>query len=243
MIDLHSHILPGIDDGPDDIRESIKMARMAAKDGIRTIVATPHCFDGVYNCENFDIAGLCQQFKQRLHDERIEVDILPGAEIRLTPEVTNAVEKYPYLTLGYTRKLLLELPEMFVVEGVVRQLERLQQRGFSCLIAHPERNGQLLARPEQVDALIYLGAGLQLTAASLLGDFGPTVREFARYLLRKNVDCCLATDSHCTRRRKPKLAKVVKIAAKIVGREKAQELVEVNCEMEYQEKRDIYKFY
>jgi len=241
VLDLHSHILPGIDDGPDDIHESVRMARMAAKDGIRTIVATPHCFDGVHNCETVDIAGACLQLNRLLKEEHIDVEILPGAEIRLTPEMADAVGKYPYLALGYSRSLLIELPEMFVVEGVIRQLEYLQQKGFHCLIAHPERNSQLFARPEQVDAVVYTGAGLQLTAASLLGDFGPQVRGFSRFLLQKSAECCLATDSHCTRKRKPRLTKAVKIAAKIIGQERAQELVEVNFEIKYQEKRGTCK--
>lgn len=226
MIDIHCHILPGLDDGPGDIREALAMARMAVKDGVRSIIATPHCYDGVYNCQNRDIAAVCAEFNAHLRAGRIDLTVFPGAEVRLTPELPAAIEHNRIQALkGRGSCFLLELPEMFIVEGVVRTIKLLCDSGVRCIVAHPERNASLLGKRDILPSLISAGAEMQVTAGSLLGDFGRDSKELAHHILQLPVVCYLGSDGHCARRRKPILAKAVTVAAKSIGNERAADLV------------------
>jgi protein-tyrosine phosphatase len=226
LIDIHCHILPGIDDGPGDMKESLAMARLAVKDGIRSIVATPHCCDGVYNCQEYDIVDLCARFNKALHLEKIDLKVFPGAEVRLTPELPLAIEQGKVMKLaGGKACVLLELPEMFIVEGAVRTIKLLRRSGIRCIIAHPERNSLILGKKEVLQSLIAVGAEMQITGGSLTGDFDRNSRNLANLILQMPVTSYLASDGHCSRRRKPLLAKAVKAAAKSIGHERAKMLV------------------
>lgn len=226
MIDIHCHILPGIDDGPKDMKTAVKMARIAAKDGIETVVATPHCFDGVYNCQSVDIVALCANFNERLCQDNINLTVLPGAEIRMVPGVVELVDRGEAASLGgFVGTLLFELPEVFIPEGVEKTINMLRKRGVRCIIAHPERNSFLFSRKEVVTGLVFAGAELQIDGGSLLGEFGRAVRSFARQLLQVEGCCFLGSDGHDIKRRKPVLARAVRCAARIVGKDAAEGLV------------------
>lgn len=229
MIDIHCHILPGVDDGPATLAEAVRMARIAVKDGIKTVVATPHCFDGAYNCEKLDIAAACRALEKEFHLRRIPLTVVPGAEVRLTPEFLGLFRnnKVPFLG-GAKACLLIELPEMFIIDGVIRVVRLLQESNVRCIVAHPERNSQILARPEIVSKLIAAGAEMQLTAASVLGDFGRAQRDLARKILGVEGICWLASDGHCSKRRKPRLKKAVRIAGKFRKNGDVQEIVQCN---------------
>jgi protein-tyrosine phosphatase len=240
VIDIHCHILPGIDDGPETITEALKMARLAVKDGVRTIVATPHCFDGVYNCQELDIVARCDEFNEVLIQESIELTVLPGAEVRFTPELSQAVEQGGTLTLGDSCDyMLLELPALFIPDAVLMTIRSLHQVGITTILAHPERNSMLLGKPEILDRLIAAGAEMQLTADSLLGDFGKDTKKMAYSLLQLNVRCYLGSDGHSAKKRKPILAKAVKVAAREIGGERAAELVSLRLESLRQELKKI----
>lgn len=233
MIDIHCHILPGLDDGPGDVEEALAMARMAVKDGVRSIIATPHCYDGVYNCQDQDIAAACLTFNNVLRGEKIGLTVFPGAEVRLTPELPTAIEHHRVQAwTGRSYYLLLELPEMFIVEGVIRIIKLLCMSGVRCILAHPERNTSILAKRDVLDSLIAAGAEMQVTGGSLLGDFGRDSKELAYYILQLPVISYIASDGHCSRRRKPILAKALKAAAKFIGHERAAGLVSFGLDEE-----------
>jgi protein-tyrosine phosphatase len=238
LIDIHCHILPGIDDGPASIQDALKMARLAAKDGVHTIVATPHCFDGVYNCQGQDVVARCEEFNAVLAHENIDLTVLPGAEVRLTPELSQAISEGRVLTLADSlRWLLLELPEMFIPDAVVMSIRSMQKIGITTIIAHPERNSMILGKPEVLARLVEAGAQLQLTADSVLGGFGKDAKRVALQILNMNARCYLGSDGHCARKRKPILAKAVKVAAKHIGNEAANDLVSIHLEVAPQKLR------
>lgn len=227
MIDIHCHILPGIDDGPGNIKDALKMARLAVKDGVRTIIATPHCFDGVYDCQNHDIVSICEEFNIVLYSEKIPLVVLPGAEIRLTPELPTEIEQGRVLTLADSNQaVLLELPEMFIPQSVSRVIWLLRESGLRTIIAHPERNTMILTNNAIINELITAGAEFQLTAGSLLGEFGSPSMKVALQLLHREGQCYIASDGHCIKKRKPLLSKALKVAAKNIGKGRADKLVE-----------------
>jgi protein-tyrosine phosphatase len=228
LIDVHCHILPGIDDGPEDMQAALNMGRIAVQDGVRTIIATPHCYDGVYDCQAHDIIALTDAFNAALWREKIGLTVLPGAEIRLTPELVDCFGQGRLLTLGNGwRAVLLELPEMFIPAAVIRVIKKLLSKDVRCILAHPERNSSILAKNDILDDLVYAGAELQFTGESLTGGFGRESRLLVQKFMTMDVRCYLASDGHDARKRKPVLAKAVKHAARLVGREAAAEMVTI----------------
>jgi protein-tyrosine phosphatase len=226
LIDIHCHILPGIDDGPKDVKTALKMAKIAVKDGVRLIIATPHCYDGVFDCQSLDIVALCAEFNELLNQQRINLMILPGAEIRLAPELVRLVDEGKTVALGgFVSTLLLELPEIFIPDVVENTIRILCRKGVRCIIAHPERNSLILSKNELVTGMVFAGAELQISGGSLLGDFGLKTKFLAQRFLRSDGRCYLASDGHNTKKRKPVLAKAVKNASKIIGSDAAKRLV------------------
>jgi len=226
LIDIHCHILPGIDDGPKDVKTALKMAKIAVKDGIEIIIATPHCYDGVFDCQSYDIIALCAEFNELLNQQKINLMVLPGAEIRLVPELIQLVDEGETVVLGgFVSTLLLELPEIFIPHVVENTISMLCRRGVRCIIAHPERNSLILSKNELITGMVFAGAELQISGGSLLGDFGLKAKFFAQRLLCSSGCCYLASDGHNIKKRKPVLAKAVKNASKIIGNDAAKRLV------------------
>lgn len=226
MIDIHCHILPNLDDGPGSQNEALKMAQVAEKDGIGTIIATPHCGDGVYNNEKEEIHRACVLLNNALNAKKIRVTVLPGAEIKLTPELIEAYDDGQLVTLaGSMRYLLLELPEMFIIQSVTRIIEQLRKRGVYAIIAHPERNMTILHRMDIANTLSHAGAGLQLTADSLIGKFGSEIAETAKAIVKLDGLHFIASDAHDSRSRRPVLSKALRKLKGIVGNDRAEEIV------------------
>ena len=225
MIDIHSHILPGIDDGAQDLKTALKMARIAVKDGVTGMIATPHCQDGIYNCTKQVILPACEQFNDELARVGIPLIVYPGAEIRICPELLDMYKSDELLTLGNIGKtVLLELPERFIPEAMVRLVQQLGDFGLATILAHPERNMTIVARPAVLDGFVYAGAKLQITAGSVLGKFGRPVKLFSEMLVRDGKIHHLASDSHGVRGRVPQLAKAFKRIVKIAGLDVAEKI-------------------
>lgn len=197
MIDMHCHILPGVDDGPIDLATALLMARMAVDDGIRTVIATPHVGNGVYNNTAASIAAACVALNNELVWWDIPLTVLPGAEVHLTADVPEIWRKNRLLGLnGDKYCLLLELPHMFIPAGVPKVLQRLVAAGVQPFIAHPERNLTIIKRPEYVAAMISYGAKMQVTAGSLCGDYGKSIKAFAEQMVLSGQVDCIASDMH-----------------------------------------------
>jgi protein-tyrosine phosphatase len=219
MIDLHCHILPGIDDGPALMAESVEMARMAVADGIDTIVATPHVLELPYPPDR--IAEGVRRFREALRSAQIPLKIQVGAEVSVLLEPARLS---PY-TLHATSYILFEFPHTHVPQNAGQFFFNATLAGLKPIIAHPERNPSFIRRPQLLFDLVAGGALVQLTAESLTGGFGAEVRECATYLLRKGMVHFLASDAHSSRHRIPGLSRGVAAAARVVGKAAALKLV------------------
>lgn len=215
MIDTHFHILPAIDDGPADLEESVELARAAHAAGTRVIAATSH-IDHSFGIEVAGLAAARASVEAALAQAQVEVEIVRGGEIALSRLVDLTDGELEALRLGSGRHLLVECPFTPAVADMEPLVRGLRARGFEVLLAHPERCPAFLREPARVDALVAAGALVQVTAGSLRGDFGSTVRRFALAMLREGVAHCLASDAHDMRRRPPGLRTALDAAARDV---------------------------
>ncbi|WP_243495566.1 tyrosine-protein phosphatase [Priestia aryabhattai] len=199
MIDLHCHILPGIDDGAPTVEVSIKMAQKAVSEGIHTIVATPHHQNGTYINEKSDILQRVEELNERLIQERIPLTILPGQETRIYGEMVQDYQNGKILTLNATNKyVFVEFPSSQVPRFTERLLYDIQAEGLTPIIVHPERNSRLIEDPDILYNLVNKGAMTQVTASSLTGRFGKKIKKFSMDLIHANLTHVIASDAHNT---------------------------------------------
>ncbi|HEY2421730.1 MAG TPA: CpsB/CapC family capsule biosynthesis tyrosine phosphatase [Neobacillus sp.] len=198
MIDLHCHILPGIDDGAQDLSESIRMAQQAVKQGIRTIVATPHHLNNKYENPKQQILRAVEDLNQTLIQEKIDLTVLPGQETRIYGELVTGIDGGEILSVDLTPYLLIEFPSNHVPRYTEKLFYDLQMRGIAPVIVHPERNQEIIEHPEILYQLVKKGAATQITAASICGDFGKKVRSFTFDLIEANLTHFIASDAHNT---------------------------------------------
>lgn len=219
LVDLHCHILPGIDDGPVTIEDSLKMGRMASADGIERIVTGTHIFNGVHGADKRSILRNLRETSSRFKEEGIEVELLPGAEIHLVPEILEALDKGELPTICEAGKyILLELPQMVVPSEAEELIFSLRLKGVVPIITHPERNAELISSPERTAKLVKVGSVLQVTASSLRGEFGWGTRRVAERMLKNRLAHLVATDAHDPVYRPPRLSDIQKVLASLVGK-------------------------
>jgi protein-tyrosine phosphatase len=205
VIDLHCHVLPGLDDGPTTIEESLALARAAHAAGTRTIVATPHV-NWRYLNDAATIARRVEELNTRLAREGVALSIRPGAEIDLTRIGDIDAGELSKLALGGSRWLLLEPPFSAPVVGLDILVSTLRRRQFHVILAHPERCHSFRRDRRALEALIDGGVLASITAGSLVGRFGNEVRRFALDLLRDGMVHNVASDAHDDIRRPPAIA-------------------------------------
>ncbi|MBM4275384.1 MAG: hypothetical protein FJ134_13120 [Deltaproteobacteria bacterium] len=231
MIDVHSHILPGIDDGARDMKDALEMARLAVADGIRVMVATPHLFKhkngdlGAINEKKVILEHL-DRFRDRLAAEDIALEVLPGCDVPLSEKALSLLEEDRVMTVNDgNRYLLLELSHFAIPPSLEEICFRLQSQGLTPIITHPERHPLILERPERLEHLVDLGCLAQLTASSLTGGFGRQIARVSRQLVKKGYIHLLASDAHDPRHRPPRLSKAVSELSRLIGRERALAMV------------------
>jgi protein-tyrosine phosphatase len=205
MIDLHTHVLPGIDDGPETIEDSLTLARAAVADGTRVMVATPHVSWHHHN-DSETIARLTAEFNERLRSEGVALEIRTGAEVAMTRVEGLEDSELQRLHLGGGPWLLLEPPFTPIVTGLDGVVMALQSAGHRVLLAHPERCPALHREPRIVESLVRGGVLTSVTAGSLAGRFGGQVRRFARHLLEQGLVHNVASDTHDATKRPPRLS-------------------------------------
>jgi protein-tyrosine phosphatase len=202
VIDLHCHILPGIDDGPDDLAGSIAMAREHVARGTSTVVATPHVGWDYPNTVDVIEAGVAE-VNAALRAEDIELEVLPGAEVALTRAVDMSAEQLAGLRLGGSPWLLLEAPISVDSPGIEGLVGIVQSRGVRVLLAHPERCASFHTDPDLLERLVAGGCLAQVTAGALNGFFGRTVQAAARRYVEAGLVHVVASDSHDASHRVP----------------------------------------
>lgn len=228
MIDLHSHLLFGVDDGAQTLEESLALARHAVADGIRVSVLTPHVHPGRYENSRKSLLPHVGAFHSALDAAAIPLQVRLGAEVRIGLESLEllADDDVPFLgEVGGYRVMLLEFPHQTIPVGSQQFVERLLQWKIRPLIAHPERNKAIMAQPERLLPFLELGCWLQVTAGSIVGRFGDASRAVALQLLKNGWVHVIATDAHNLRHRPPDLREGVDAAAAIIGEAAAWRMV------------------
>jgi protein-tyrosine phosphatase len=227
VIDIHCHILPEVDDGPKSWDVSLEMCRMAAKDGITHIVATPHANDR-YVYDRVYLSGLLAELEQKI-DRSLRLQFSLGCDFHLSFEnLERALAQPQTYTIGHTNYLLVELSNYSVPTGLSECFTRLGDRGLTPILTHPERNPILQQTPQRILEWAEQGCLIQVTASALLGFWGERPEIIARWLLDRSAVHVLASDAHETTRRVPNLSAARNVAQKIVGAEYADALVEGN---------------
>lgn len=229
FVDIHCHLLPGIDDGAQDMSMALQMTCKAVKNGIGRIVVTPHIQPGIYDNNISLIQSVFDQYQAAVTEEQLKVELAFAAEYHLTPELLAAVEaqQVPFLGEADGEKiLLLELPHTSVPATAVQLVRWLRTNHIRPLIAHPERNQGIIRHPEKMRPLASLGALFQLTAGSITGVFGSKSQHAAEQILKSGLGHVIASDAHNLSRRSPELAGAMQAAAEIVGESKASDMVD-----------------
>jgi len=229
LFDIHAHILPGIDDGPPTMEETIRMLRVAEKDGIKGIVATPHMVPGVHDNPKNKVLAALGDLKQVLGPD-FPVKVYAGSEVSLCAESLIGIREGRYLTINSGRYILLELPSHFINKNVFDFIFSLTSAGMIPVIAHPERNAKVQRDVKTLYELANLGALMQATAASFSGFFGSGVRKFALGLVEKRLVHVVASDAHDPERRCPALSPSLKELKKLLNEEECQALLHGNPE-------------
>jgi protein-tyrosine phosphatase len=202
MIDLHCHILPGIDDGPRTLDESLELARIFERVGYSQVVATPHAVPGTtWMPEPEKIRIGLDQLNQAIAENGLNLKVLPGMEIALDPTIADLLDQDKVLPLAGTSYVLIEPPFQQFPLGWEQAIFDVLSRGFAVLLAHPERCAQLTDKPQLCDKLIESGVYFQVNWDSFSGHYGHTTRKMSMSLASKGYIHCLGTDSHDTQNR------------------------------------------
>jgi protein-tyrosine phosphatase len=225
MVDIHCHILPAVDDGSDSWETSVEMCRMAASDGIRHSVATPHANDQFTYDRPRHSASL-----ERLQQSVGATPVLSlGCDFHFSYDnVQAAIVKPGDYSIGSSGYLLIEFSDFALPPFLREALARLEGAGLTSIVTHPERNMLLQREPEQVLKLAQMGCVIQVTASSLTGRFGEKAQRVARWLLEHDAVHVLASDAHDLRHRPPILSAGREAAAALCGADVARALVEDN---------------
>ena len=226
MIDIHSHILPQIDDGARSIEEAIEMAEIAAADGIERMVSTPHMFNGIsQNPMPEEILQRVANLQQAIGDK---LEIVPGNEVHVSPEIVDQVITNRVTRINQKNYLLVEFPQLMIPPGVEDLFYKLQLQGVHPILVHPERNLEIQNHPSIAADYLQRGVFIQITAMSVTGEFGPAAKTCAHTLLKHKCVHFIATDAHRPKRRRPVLSNARAVAAALVGEEQARRFVEDN---------------
>lgn len=227
MIDLHSHILPGVDDGARDIATSLAMARAYVADGVEVVACTPHILPGLYHNSGPQIREAVARLQQTLDDEGIPLRLVAGADNHIVPDFVGGLRTGHLLSLGDTRYVLVEPPHHVAPARLDDLFFGILVAGHVPILTHPERLTWIRSQYAMIERLAQAGVWMQVTAGSLSGAFGRDARYWAERLLDEGHVQILATDAHDVQRRPPDLARGRDLAAKRVGEAEARNLVSV----------------
>ena len=225
MIDLHCHLLPGIDDGPAHLEISLAMARCAVQDGITFTACTPHIYPGLYENDRAGIESAVDALRKVLAEAGIPLQLGTGADTHLAPDLLANLRGGRIPTLNRSRYLLLEPPHHVAPPRFDEAVFNLMAAGYVPVITHPERLSWIESHYAVFGSLVKQGAWMQLTAGSLTGRFGKRPRYWAERMLDEGLVHILATDSHHIDKRPPLLAEGREAAALRVGAQEATHLV------------------
>ena len=231
MIDLHSHMLPGVDDGAPNHQIAFEMARMAVADGIKVMACTPHFMPGLYDNTPGDIRLRIAIFQEALNQENIPLKLVVGSDAHIRPDFLSCVRDGRILRLNDSRYVLFEPSLVVAPRHLDSLLYNIAAAGYVPILTHPERLQWIEHGFDIFQHLFQQGVWMQITAGSLTGRFGKRPRYWAHRMLAEGMVHILATDAHNTTTRPPLLAEAANIAAAELGREEAHNLVQARPNM------------
>lgn len=208
MIDIHCHILPRIDDGAQTIEDSLDMAKEAVREGISSIIATPHHNPSYRNTKD-EIIEAVIELNNSLKEASIPLEILPGQEVRIYGEIVEGLNNGEILSLSHSQYMFIEFPSNHVPRYAEKLLFDIQLQGLIPIIVHPERNKQLMEQPDLLYQFVEKGALTQVTASSLCGYFGKNIKKFSEQLIEFNLTHFIASDAHNLKNRTFKMAEAL----------------------------------
>jgi protein-tyrosine phosphatase len=225
LIDLHCHILPGIDDGAADLSVSLSMALASVADGVSVLACTPHILPGLYHNSGPQIRLAIEQLQQALSQGGIPLQLVTGADVHMVPDLVEGLRSGHILSLAGSRYVLVEPPHHTPPPHLEDFFFGLLVAGLVPILTHPERLTWVPQRYEAIRRLVRAGVWLQVTSGSLTGAFGRTAQYWAHRMLDEGCVHVLATDAHDTKRRPPELSRGRDLAAARVGAAEAEHLV------------------
>ncbi|MGI9277741.1 MAG: tyrosine-protein phosphatase [Endozoicomonas sp.] len=231
MIDIHNHIIPGIDDGATNLDMSLRLLEQAIEQGITHIVCTPHMHPGRFDNDRQSIEPAFMDLKSEVAKRALPVKLAMAAEVRISDElmVQLKMKQVPFLGQWQGRPaVLLEMPHGQVPFGVENLLSWLLRQDIQPIIAHPERNKEIMRSPDRAQELSDRGALFQLTAGSVTGDFGEPARQTSSWLLDSKLVSFVASDAHHPERRAPAMAAAREVLLQSFGEPLTLSLTETN---------------
>ena len=225
MIDLHCHILPGLDDGPSTLAVSLQMASAFVNDGVTVVACTPHILPGLYQNSGPHIRQAVFDLQRRINEKGIPLRVVTGADNHVTADFVDQLRRGELLSLADSRYVLVEPPHHVAPPRLRELFFDLIVAGYVPILTHPERLTWINSHYKSMTQLVQAGVWLQLTAGSLAGAFGKNARYWSERMLEDGVVHILATDAHDIERRPPNLRKGRDLVARRLGDREAENLV------------------
>lgn len=222
--DIHSHILPAVDDGAVDEKTAAGMLRMACAGGTSHIIATPHFIAGAVENPSALVREKCLELQGLADREGISISIHPGAEVFISPDIPELFDKGVICTLNDSSYILLELPMSGIPVYTEDILYELQLKGLTPVIAHPERNRDIFLNPGILAGMVNRGILAQVNSGSITGLYGRKIRRAALRLIKKGLIHFVASDAHTCRLRSPLLSKAAAVVRRKFGGNTAESL-------------------
>lgn len=228
MVDLHAHILYGLDDGPNSLEETMAMLRIAVEEGIHTMAATPHFIHGAnaYDAHQYQVR--LDEIQEKILAESMPITLLPGNEMMLDEWTITNYQNQSARTLADSSYALLEFPILEIPRYSNNILDGLLKEGLTPLIAHPERYPEVQEEPGLVGRFIYRGCLMQVNSGSITGIYGKAATRTAKTLIQHHMVHLVASDCHTPGRRSPRLKEARNLVQKWMGTEVATQLFETN---------------
>ncbi len=201
MVDIHAHILPRVDDGPETLVESLGLVYQAVKEGITDIIVTPHAYHPQYNVLKEAVVEKYNNIKEEIAKENLQIKLHLGQEIRIGDSIVEQLREGSALTLAGSKYVLLELPSSNVPNYTIAIIQEILSMGKVPVIAHPERNKAIAEKPSRLLKLINHGAISQITAGSLAGHFGKSIQKTSIQLIDCNLVHTYGSDVHSKKTR------------------------------------------
>lgn len=227
MIDLHTHILPGIDDGAKTLEVALEMARIAVNDGTTVMACTPHIYPGLYMNDSAGIHEARAKLQNAFDVFHIPLKLVVGADAHLVPELLEGLQSGRVPTLNGSRYFLLEPSHHVPPPQFENSVFQIMAAGYVPVITHPERLVWIEHHYPTFVSLAQRGVWLQLTAGAIVGKFGKKARYWSERLLSDGVVHLIASDAHTTTKRSPVISDALPAVAAAVGKEEALRLVQV----------------